>query len=133
VSAGAVTLPQGARELLDAREPAVLATVDSDGSPRMCVMWVARDGDHLLMSTRSHRRQYSNLQRDARASVLVYSRPLPRRYVHIRGRAELGGEGADELIRELSQAHLGVPHSPSIDYGERALIRIIPDHVALHD
>lgn len=133
MSRGAARLPALARELIDTPEPAVLGSIEVDGSVHACVMWVAREGDHLLMSTRAHRRQYRNLQRDPRASVLIYSRPLPRRYVHIRGRAELGGAGADELIHRLSVSYIGVEHSPQIDYAPRALITIIPEHVRVHE
>jgi PPOX class probable F420-dependent enzyme len=126
-------LPAQARELIDTPEPAVLGTLNPDGSTHLCMMWVAREGDHLLMSTRAHRRQYANLERDPRASVLVYSRLLPRRYVDIRGRAELGGAGADELIRRLSLAYLGREHSTLIDYEPRAMIRVLPEHVRMHE
>ncbi len=85
------------------------------------------------MSTRAQRRAYSNLQRDQRASVLIYSRAVPRRYVQVRGTAELGGPGAGELIDRLSLAYLGIEHSPHIDYAERALIRIIPERVSVHE
>ncbi len=111
----------------------MLATIDGDGSAHMCVMWVERDGDHLLMSTRAHRRQYRNLERDPRASLVIYSRALPRRYVQIRGRAELGGPGAGELIERLSFAYLGARHISQIDYAERALIRIVPERVSAHE
>lgn len=127
------TLPAQARELIDNPEPAVLGTLNPDGSTHLCVMWVAREGDHLLMSTRAHRRQYANLERDPRAGVLVYSRLLPRRYVDIRGRAELGGDGADKLIQRLSIAYLGTDHSPFIDYEPRSMIRIIPERVGMHE
>jgi PPOX class probable F420-dependent enzyme len=133
MSAPAVALPAGARELLDVPEPAVLGTLNADGSPHLCVMWVAREGDELLMSTKAHRRQYRNLQRDPRASVVLYSRPLPRRYVEIRGRAELGGAGAEQLILVLARAYTGHEHDGWSDQDERVLIRIIPEYVGLHD
>jgi PPOX class probable F420-dependent enzyme len=133
VSEPAVALPAGARELIDAPEPAILGTLNADGSTHLCVMWVAREGDALLMSTKAHRRQYRNLQRDARASVVLYSRPLPRRYVEIRGRAELGGAGAEQLILVLARAYTGHEHDGWSDQDERVLIRIIPEHVGLHD
>jgi PPOX class probable F420-dependent enzyme len=129
----AVALPAEARELIDAPEPAVLGTLNPDGSPHLCVMWVAREGDELLMSTKAHRRQYRNLQRDPRVSVALYSRPLPRRYVEIRGRAELGGAGAEQLILELARAYTGREHDSWSDEDARALIRIIPEYVGLHD
>ncbi len=121
-----------ARELIDTPEPAVVSTLDADGSPHLCLMWIAREGDDLLMSTMSRRRQYRNLRRDPRATVLIYSRARPRRYVQVRGRAELGGDGADELIAVLTRAYLGVERSESVDPGERALVRIIPEHVGMH-
>jgi PPOX class probable F420-dependent enzyme len=133
VSRPAVALPADARELIDLPEPAVLGTRNGDGSAHLCMMWVAREGNELLMSTKAHRRQYQNLQRDPRATLLLYSRPLPRRYVEIRGRAELGGEGADELILELARAYLGREMANWNDQDERALIRIIPEHVGLHE
>lgn len=133
MSKQAVVLPAGARELIDLPEPAVLGTLNADGSAHLCMMWVGRDGDELLMSTKAHRRQYRNLLRDPRVTVLLYSRPLPRRYVQIRGRAKLGGPGADDLILELAGAYLGGEHTAWTDQDERALIRIIPEHVGLHE
>lgn len=129
---GAILPPQ-ARELIDLPEPAVLATRNADGTPHQCVMWVGRDGDHLLMSTKAHRRQYRNLLADPRASLVIYSRATPRIYAYIRGRAELGGPGADELILALASAYLGHTHASWTDEDERALIRIVPDRVAMHD
>ncbi|MFJ5730870.1 pyridoxamine 5'-phosphate oxidase family protein [Streptomyces paradoxus] len=47
--------------------PAVLATVNPDGSPQTSVVWVARDGDDLLLSSAAGRRKVTNVERDARA------------------------------------------------------------------
>ena len=125
-------LTREARELIDLPEPAVLATVNDDGTPHTCVMWVARDGDRRLMSTKPARRRYRDLQRRPRASVLVDSRRQPRRYVEVRGRAQLGGEGARELMLRLAGAYLGGEHTSWPDEDERALIRIIPDRALMH-
>ena len=65
-----------ARELID--RPSRRFTRD-DGSPRTCVMSVARDGDDLPMSTKPRRPQHRNLQRRPRASIVARSRELPRR------------------------------------------------------
>lgn len=131
-------LPAAARALIDAPEPAVLATLNRDGTQHLCVMWVARDGDELLMSTKEHRRQYANLHERPRASVLVYERAHPLRYVAIAGRALLGGrtrtgETAQELIARLNREYLGEDADPWPPEDVRTLIRIVPDRVNLHD
>jgi PPOX class probable F420-dependent enzyme len=125
-------LPPQARALIDRPEFAILGTINPDGSPHQCVMWVGRDGDHLLMSTKAHRRQYRNLLADPRASVLVQSREKPEVYVDVRGRAELGGSGANELILTLASAYLGRTAARWTDEEERSLIRIVPERVLLH-
>ena len=79
------SLPPEARALIDTPEFAVLSTINPDGSQHQCVMWVARDGDDLLMSTRRGRPQHRNLLADARASVLVYARARPTTYVTVSG------------------------------------------------
>ncbi|MFF4763282.1 pyridoxamine 5'-phosphate oxidase family protein [Streptomyces sp. NPDC001292] len=45
-------LNDSVRALLDAPIPAVLATVNPDGSPQTSVVWVGRDGDDLLVRGR---------------------------------------------------------------------------------
>src|SRR5215211_2731718 len=48
-----VSLNEAARRILDATNPAVLATINPDGSPQTSVIWVGRDGDDLLISTQA--------------------------------------------------------------------------------
>jgi PPOX class probable F420-dependent enzyme len=66
-----------ARRLLDDVNPAVLATVNPDGSPQTSVVWVARDADVLLLSSAAGRRKVTNVERDARVSLAVYDRADP--------------------------------------------------------
>jgi hypothetical protein len=40
-------LTAAAKKILDDIDPAVLATVNPDGSPQTSVVWVGRDGDDL--------------------------------------------------------------------------------------
>ncbi len=125
---GAV-LPDGARALIDTPEFAVLSTANPDGSHHLCVMWVARDGDALLMATRRGRPQHRNLLADPRATVLVYSRTRPTSFVQIRGVASFPDLDAGALIGSLSHAYTGTPHDTPIEDPERVAIRIDPSHV----
>ena len=95
-----IKLNDAARQLLDDVNPAVLATVNPDGSPQTSVVWVARDGDDLLLSSAAGRRKITNMERDARVSLTVYDRVNPLRYLEIRGTATV----AEDLGRELAVA-----------------------------
>ena len=79
------TLPDAAKALFDATEFVTLATVQPDGQPQLSVVWVERDGDDLLMSTTTNRQKHRNLERDPRASVLLYPKDNPYSYVEVRG------------------------------------------------
>lgn len=127
-------LSDAVRGLLDDVNPAVLGTVNSDGSPQTSVVWVCRDGDDLLISSAAGRRKDRNLRREPRASLTVYDRKDPLRYVEIRGRAtvteDVGRELAVRLAEEYEgpgagQVYLDLP--PEV---VRIVIRITPDHVA---
>jgi len=95
-----IKLNDAARRLLDDVNPAVLATVNPDGSPQTSVVWVARDGDDLLLSSAAGRRKVTNVERDARISLTVYDRVDPLRYLEIRGTATV----AEDLGRKLAVA-----------------------------
>jgi PPOX class probable F420-dependent enzyme len=73
------------RRLLDARSFAVIATLNPDGAPQTSVIWVSRDGDHVLFSTLAGRRKHRNLLRDPRASITVIDPGDPYNYVELRG------------------------------------------------
>lgn len=123
-----------ARQLLDDVNPAVLGTVNPDGSPQTSVVWVCRDGDDLLISSAAGRRKERNLQREPRASLTVYDREDPLRYVEIRGRATITEDPGRELAVRLAeeyegpgagQEYLDLP--PEV---VRVIIRITPQHLA---
>lgn len=107
----AVALPEPARALVDRGEFAVLSTLDPDGSPHQCVLWVGRDGDEILFSTKRFRRQYLNLTADPRVSVLLYDRQRPVHYIRINGLARTVDIDSDALLERMSQAYLGRPYT----------------------
>ncbi|GMA24666.1 hypothetical protein GCM10025864_24250 [Luteimicrobium album] len=127
----APALPDDAKALLDAPEHAVIATIDPDGRPQLSVVWVARDGDDVLVSTVRGRRKADNLERDPRATVLVYPRDEPHRYLEIRGDVTLVDDPDSQLIHDLVRTYTGAERYTG-DEGtgnERVIVRVTPRRV----
>jgi PPOX class probable F420-dependent enzyme len=60
-----------ARELLQARLIAKLATFNPDGSIHLVAMWFLWDGEAILIPTNSGTRKAKNVRRDPRATVMI--------------------------------------------------------------
>ncbi len=120
-----------AAALFDAPEFVVLATIDPDGQPQLSVVWAARDGNDILISTVEGRRKHRNLVRDPRATLLLYPKANPHSYVEVRGHATMSRDGARELIDRLAQQYRGEPRYTMDDGHEvtRVVVRVVPDHV----
>jgi PPOX class probable F420-dependent enzyme len=128
----AVTLPDTAQAVLDTPEFATIATIEPDGRPHLSVVWVARDGDDVLVSTVKGRRKHRNLERDPRATVLGYLKDDPYRYVEVRGTATMVDEGGPELIQQLSRKYRGRPYTADEGTGNvRVVVRIRPEKVVV--
>jgi PPOX class probable F420-dependent enzyme len=127
-------LNDAVRTLIDDVNPAVLATVNPDGSPQTSVVWVGRDGDDLLISTAAGRRKDKNLRRDARASLCVYDKNDPQRYAEIRGTVTITEDEGRRFAVALEERYEG-PGSGQ-EYLElppevvRVVVRLTPHHVA---
>jgi PPOX class probable F420-dependent enzyme len=102
-----MVLNDAARKLVDAANPAVLATLNPDGSPQTSVVWVGLDGDDLVISTEAGRRKDSNLRRDPRASLLVISKDNPDQYVEIRGTAVVTEDAGRAVAFQLAEHYDG--------------------------
>ncbi|MEU6877882.1 PPOX class F420-dependent oxidoreductase [Streptomyces sp. NPDC046712] len=101
------TLNSAVRALLDDINPAILGTVHPDGSPQTSVVWVARDGDELLISTQDGRRKVLNVRADPRVSLTVYDRRDPLRYAEIRGTAAVTEDAGRALAVALAEQYEG--------------------------
>ncbi len=95
------------RKIIDAPNPAVLATINPDGSPQTSVVWVRRDGNDLLISSAAGRRKDRNLARDPRVSVTVYDMTDPLEYVEVRGLAEISEDAGRRLAVLLAEEYEG--------------------------
>jgi PPOX class probable F420-dependent enzyme len=95
------------RRLLDEPNPAILATVNPDGSPQTSVVWVGREGDELLVSTAAGRRKERNIARDPRVSLTVYDPADPQLYVEVRGTATVTEDVGRAFAVALDEAYEG--------------------------
>lgn len=129
-----ISLNTAVRKLLDDPNPAVLATVNADGSPQTSVVWACRDGDELLISTAAGRRKERNIRRDPRVSLAVYDPRDPQQYAEIRGLATVAEDPGRALAVRLAEEYEGpgageeyLALPPEI---VRVVVRISPQHVA---
>ena len=127
------TLSAAARKIIDAPNPAVLATVSPDGSPQTSVVWVRRDGNDLLVSSAAGRRKDRNLARDPRVSMTVYDQADPLQYVEVRGLASISEDAGRQLAVSLAEEYEGP--GAGQEYLElppeviRIVIRITPQRI----
>jgi PPOX class probable F420-dependent enzyme len=125
-----VELTDEARDLLDSGANATLATINPDGQPQLSVVWVKVDGDDVLISTIRGRRKCLNLERDPRATVLVFDPEDPDTYVEVRGRATITEDGGPELIQELGWRYNNAPFTADDGTDRvRVVVRLTADRV----
>jgi PPOX class probable F420-dependent enzyme len=126
-------LDDHARKLLDGANLAVLATINTDGSPQTSAIWVGRDGDDVLISSTAGLRKIRNLEADPRASLIVIDATNPLRYAELRGTATI----TDDVDRTVAQALATKYEGPdaAAEYADlpphirRVAVRITPHHV----
>ncbi|MCP2343373.1 PPOX class F420-dependent oxidoreductase [Actinomadura rupiterrae] len=100
-------LSDAARRLVDGENPAVLATVNPDGSPQTSVVWVGRDGDDLLVSSQQGRRKVLNVLRDPRVSLSVFDQSDPLWYLEVRGKCAVVEDEGRALAVALAEKYEG--------------------------
>ncbi|MGW7411462.1 PPOX class F420-dependent oxidoreductase [Streptomyces sp. NPDC054863] len=101
------SLSDTARKLLDGRSPAILATLNPDGSPQTSPVWVARDGDDLLISSQAGRRKVTNVIRDPRVSLTMYDLADTDSYVEVRGLATVTEDEGRRVAVALAEKYEG--------------------------
>ena len=123
-------LDDDVRELATGQNFAALTTLLPDGTPQTHVMWVDADDEHVLINTEVHRAKFRNLERDPRATVTIWDREDPYRFVEVRGRVVETVTGPEALahIEACSQRYFGRPYPGPIQ-SERVIVRIAPDRI----
>ncbi|MCX4692275.1 PPOX class F420-dependent oxidoreductase [Streptomyces sp. NBC_01408] len=125
-----VELNETVRQLLDAPHPAVLATINPDGSPQSSVVWVTRDGGDVLISTEQGRRKERNIVRDGRVGLTVFDLANPFLYAEIRGTAtvteDAGRAVAVRIAEEYAGPGAGKDYAAAPPEDVRVVVRITP-------
>lgn len=124
-----VRLPEKVKELADSTTYVALATLQADGSPRLTVLWITRDGDELLLSTRRGSAKERDISRDARVGLMFLDQKDPYGYVEVRGNALITEEGGDDLIDELSLKYTGSTYQWDGDEAVRVVVRVVPEKI----
>jgi PPOX class probable F420-dependent enzyme len=118
------------RRILDGPHLSVLATTDSDGKPQTSVIFVKREGDHVLFSTIEGRRKTTNMVRDPRVNLLVHSLPVVGPdYATVSGAVELTDDPVGAFHHEIYGIYMGGATPPPEPGAHRLVVRIIPERV----
>ncbi|CAO5165814.1 Pyridoxamine 5'-phosphate oxidase [Frankia sp. AiPs1] len=117
------------RLLLDGKVFVTVATLNADGGPQSSIVWVQRDGDHVLFSTTSSRLKARNLAADPRVSLTVPNPTNPYRYFEIRGTAELGKDEGQAFQQAINHKYLARKPPPDPGGTERLIVRVVPHRV----
>ncbi len=100
-------LPEDIRDALDEKVFAHVATLNPDGSPQVSVMWIARDGDKVLVSATQGRVKTRNLGDDARVALSFTLPDEPYKNIVMQGRVTKTATDGTWLIDQLADKYLG--------------------------
>jgi PPOX class probable F420-dependent enzyme len=130
-------LNDAVRHILDGPHLSVLATLNPGGTPQTSVIFVKRDGDHILFSTIKGRRKAANLSRDPRANLLIHGLPADRpndagngpNYAAISGTVKLTDDPDATFHQQMYDLHMGGATPPPEPGAQRVTARIVPQRV----
>jgi PPOX class probable F420-dependent enzyme len=104
------TLTDNVRTLFDGKNFAVLSTLEPDGTPHSTVVWAKRDADDILFALPKGRRKIANLNRDPRATVVIFDAANPYQSAQVQGTASIEDDPNGMLIDDLSHKYTGGPY-----------------------
>ena len=106
----AVPLPDDVRALLDVPNYVHLSTLRADGSPRNWVVWIAVEGDHLLICTSDSTWKAKDMRRDPRVAISVIDAANPYRMAAVQGRViEVRPDEDCRYMDPISVKYTGLP------------------------
>jgi PPOX class probable F420-dependent enzyme len=98
------------KHLIDRPNFGHLATLMPDGSPHSAPVWIAREGDRVLITTAAESVKGKNAERDTRVSLSIIDFNDPYTEVQMRGRViERRPDPQLKYYDSLSQKYIGKP------------------------
>jgi PPOX class probable F420-dependent enzyme len=97
-------LPDSARALVESGRLAHVVTLNADGSPQVSCVWVALDGDELVMMHTAEHVKVRNLRRDPRVVVSMESPQCSEDGPHPSFRFHLVVYGTAQIIQGAAPA-----------------------------
>jgi PPOX class probable F420-dependent enzyme len=105
-----ISLSNEIKRLVDRPNFAHLATLMPDGSPHSAPVWIARQGDLLLICTEASSLKGKNTQRDPRVAISMLDFRDPYLEVQMRGRViERRPDPQLKDFDRMSQKYIGKP------------------------
>src|SRR3979490_3123189 len=118
-----VTLSSEAKKLIDRPNFAHLATLMPDATPQSPPVWLARDGENLIICTSDGSLKGRNTRRDPRVALSIVDFGNPYEEVQIRGRIiERRPDPALKVMDPISHKYIGKPFPMRGYEGRVALI-----------
>ena len=100
------------REFVDSQRVGVLATPAPDGRPRQSLVYFARDGERLLISTLGERLKARDVRRSGWASLCVMGHEPPFPSATFSGHAEILTEGIGPATAAVMHRITGAAEPP---------------------
>jgi PPOX class probable F420-dependent enzyme len=127
----AAAIPDEAKHLFEEKDFAHVATINSDGTPQVSAVWVARDGDLITFNTADGRVKTNNLRANPAVAVSIHDQENPYENLIVQGKVvEITEDGADEDIDALAKRYMDVDSYPFRQPGEqRVIVKIEPEKV----
>ena len=127
-------LSDEARDFLEGKVFAHVATLMPDGSPQVSPVWIDHDETHVIFNTAEGRYKTENLEKDGRVALSMVDPENAYRHMLVRGSvAELTHDGADEHIDAMAKKYLGQDTYPFRQPGEvRVKVLIQPESITIN-
>jgi PPOX class probable F420-dependent enzyme len=124
-------LTDEAKEIIESKSFAHVATINQDHSPQVSPVWVEHDGTNVIINSEEKRLKVRNLKRDPRVAISIQDPQNPYSYIHIKGHVvEITPKGGAEGIDRLSKKYTGQDKYPGNQPGDvRVQIKIAPDRI----
>jgi PPOX class probable F420-dependent enzyme len=106
-----MTLPEGARAILESDALAHLVTQNADGTPQVSCVWVGLEGDEIVSAHLFPQQKLRNVRRNPSVVLSLEGTtihpPGLREYLVVHGTARIEAGGAPELLQRLAHVYLG--------------------------